>query len=422
MFIDRSCSVGVAVLGLLFGTPHGVRAQVDPVSDQPTTADGQPAPAVSPPTLEIYGFVEADAIVDIERNNPDWYDTNRPSDLPDFAHEFGQDGHFYLSPRQSRFGVKGTLPTSAGDVQATIEFDMLGTGADAGLTTFRLRHAWGQWKSVGAGQTYSQFMDPDIYPDRFEPWGPNGMVTSRNPQIFWQPYRQGDSNLTVAIENPGVAADGGLFADRIDLPDVAARFPMPDFTGHYRQATSWGYVQVAGVLLYVAYDDVLPHDPLHLSGHIWGEGVNLSSNVKVGPHDRFRLQAVYGHGIEDYLNDAPVDVGIKLNPGNPLTPFVGQSLPVFSMVTYLDHFWSEAWETSAGYSMVDVSNSSGELPSAFRMGLYATANLRYMPVRNLTIGGEFQWAQRRNFSDGWVSNDYRIDFSFKYNFSYKIGG
>src|SRR5262249_26874180 len=87
-------------------------------------ARAQQPPPSGPPTLEIYGFGQADAIVDIEQNNPDWYDVNRPSRLPSSTKEFGQDGHFYLSGRQSRFGARGTLPTSAGDVTATFEFDM----------------------------------------------------------------------------------------------------------------------------------------------------------------------------------------------------------------------------------------------------------------------------------------------------------
>ena len=81
-------------------------------------------PAPDQPTLEIYGFAQADAIVDFEQNNPDWYDVLRPSRLPSFPHEFGSDGHFYLSPRQSRFGVKSNLPTADGDLKAQFEIDM----------------------------------------------------------------------------------------------------------------------------------------------------------------------------------------------------------------------------------------------------------------------------------------------------------
>jgi len=37
-------------------------------------------------------------------------------------------------------------------------------------------------------------------------------------------------------------------------------------------------------------------------------------------------------------------------------------------------------------------------------------------------GGEFQWGRRHNNSDGWKVNDYRIQFSFKYNFALTLGG
>jgi hypothetical protein len=33
------------------------------------------------------------------------------------------------------------------------------------------------------------------------------------------------------------------------------------------------------------------------------------------------------------------------------------------------------------------------------------------------IGGEFQWGRRENFLDGFKSDDFRIQFSFRYNFS-----
>jgi hypothetical protein len=38
------------------------------------------------------------------------------------------------------------------------------------------------------------------------------------------------------------------------------------------------------------------------------------------------------------------------------------------------------------------------------------------------MGGEFQWAGRDNFSDGFSSRDYRVQFSFKYSFSAKVIG
>jgi hypothetical protein len=33
------------------------------------------------------------------------------------------------------------------------------------------------------------------------------------------------------------------------------------------------------------------------------------------------------------------------------------------------------------------------------------------------VGGEFQFGRRVNFSDGFNTNDYKVQVSFKYNFS-----
>jgi outer membrane DcaP-like protein len=403
---------------------------------QPTAQTGQaakdpPLPPAPPdkPELEIYGFGQADAIVDFEQNNPDWYDVNRPSKLPAFHHEFGRDGHFYLSPRQSRFGAKAEFPTSNGDVFAQFEFDMFGVGNFAGETTIRLRHAWGQWKRIGAGLTNSQFMDIDVFPNVLDYWGPNGMLFFRNTQVFYELYKDGDSNARVAIENPGASADSGVLTDRFEFNNnnIRGRFPMPDLTGHYRQGTSWGYAQIGAALRLMEHDDLLPNDPFDLNGHNWGYGLSFSGAIRQGktgtnPTNNLHLQFVWGRGVENYFNDAPVDVGAEPNPGNTVTPVIGEALRDIGIVAYLDHYWSEKFSSTAGYSRVSIDNSELQLPTAFRLGQYATANLVWYPVKNVMMGGEFQWANRRNFSDGFRTSDYRLQFSFKYSFSATIVG
>ena len=385
---------------------------------QGQAGQGPPAPK---PGLEIYGFGQADAIVDFDTNNPDWYDVMRPSKLPAFRNEFGQDGHFYLSPRQSRFGVKGELMTDSGPVKGVFEFDMFGVGAFAGETTIRLRHAWGQWRQVGAGQTNSQFMDVDVFPNILDYWGPNGMLFFRNTQVFWEPYNDGDSNIRVAIENPGASGDAGRLANRVELSNVVGRFPAPDFTGHYRMGRGWGYIQVGGALRYLAWDDRI-EDQFDLSGHVWGWGISLSSNVKPTSNDVLRLQVIYGKGVENYFNDAPIDVGAETNPGNPRTPITGEALQDVGLSAYLDHAWNSRWSSAVGYALVNIKNSDLQLPAAFHEGQYASANLLWTPVTNVMMGGEFQWAHRENFSDGFESSDRRLQFSFKYSFSAKLTG
>jgi hypothetical protein len=49
-------------------------------------------------------------------------------------------------------------------------------------------------------------MDVDVFPNVVDYWGPNGMLFFRNVQVFWEPYRDGDSNARIAVEAPGRAA------------------------------------------------------------------------------------------------------------------------------------------------------------------------------------------------------------------------
>jgi hypothetical protein len=375
------------------------------------------------PSLEIYGFGQADAIADFNTNNPDWYDVARPSRLPTYKGQYGEDGHFYLSARQSRLGAKATLPTSSGTVKAQFEFDMLGVGADAGLTTIRLRHAWGQWKQIGGGQTNTQFMDIDVFPNTIEYWGPNGMLFIRNPQVFWEPIaKENGTNLRIAIEAPGASGDAGVYADRIELQNVKPRFSMPDFTGHYRAAQKWGYVQAGAVFRKIGWDDTLPNDNFALSGHTYGWGISGSTNLKASPKDTIRAQFTYGEGIQNYFNDAPIDVGIEKNGTSTVTPVTGKALPIFGMVVALDHNWNEKWSSAGFYSRVDVTNSDLQSPDAYKNGQYFAFNLLTTPAKNVLMGGEFQWIDRHNFSNGYHAQDARLQFSFKYSFSGKIGG
>jgi hypothetical protein len=373
-----------------------------------------------PPRFDIYGFAMMDTGYQFKQNDANWFDVLRPTKLPSFEDEFGRDGHWFAGVRQSRLGVKSYFPTGLGELKTTFEFELFGTGVDQGQTTFRLRHAYGELGHFGAGQTWSPFMDIDVFPNSLEYWGPNGMVFFRNVQVRWMPL-MGDTRVTIALERPGASADQGIFEDRVELQNIKGRFPLPDLSAEFHYGgQDWGYFEVAGILRKIKYDDVLD-DQFDLSGSNTGWGINLSSNIKFGS-DTLRLQYVFGEGIENYMNDAPVDVGIKLNTQNPVTPIVGEALPLQGLVIFLDHSWNSKWSTAIGYSRLDIDNSDGQAPDAFHIGQYALGNLLFYPAENVMMGGEFQWGRRENNSDGFQTDDYRIQFSFKYNFAFSLGG
>jgi hypothetical protein len=387
-----------------------------------TTPQPVPSPSEEGKTrVDVYGFAMLDMGYQTGQNDPNWFDVVRPTKLPAFANQFGEDGHTYAGVRQSRLGVKSFTPTALGELKTIFEFELFGTGVDAGQTTFRLRHAWGELGQFGAGQTWSPFMDIDVFPNSVEYWGPTGMVFFRNVQVRWTPWSKGDSNFMVALERPGASADQGDFAGRIELQDVKGRFPLPDLSAHYRHAAGWGHVQLAGIVRQMKWDD-LNNDQFDLSGDATGWGFNLSSNIKVAKKHVARLSVMYGEGVQNYMNDAPVDVGIEKTFTNTRTPIEGKALPVFGLVAFLDLNWNSRWTSTVGYSMIDIGNSDGQSDDAFNRGHYALANLLYYPAPNVFLGPEIQWGKRENFRDGFTSDDFRIQFSAKYNFKLSLGG
>jgi len=359
---------------------------------------------------------------DFNQINPNWFDVERPTQLPAFPNEFGQNGRLFTGVRQTRFGVKSLFPTRLGQLKTVFEFELFGVGIDAGQTTFRLRHAYGELGQFLAGQTWSPFMDPDVFPNSIEYWGPNGMVFFRNVQFRWQPINKGNKQVMIALERPGASADLGTVQDRDILQGVQFRFPAPDVSGHVRYGGERTYLQVAGIMRYIAWDDNAPTAITNLSGHTYGWGVNVSSNIGVGPKDTVKLSAVYGHGVENYMNDAPVDIGPKARVGDIHRPIDGEPLPVFGLVAFYDHYWGEKFSSTAGISLVNINNTPLLAPDAFRRGYYGIGDLLYYPVKNVMLGSEFIWGRRDNFTDGFSADDYRLQFSFKYNFSFKLGG
>jgi hypothetical protein len=391
----------------------------DPGKPATPTAAAPAQPAR--PSFEIYGFAMLDFGQNFKTIHPNWFDTMRVTRLPAFEKEFGEDNSTFAGVRQTRFGVRSSTPTDLGELKTTFEFELFGVGVDEGQTTFRLRHAYGELGQWLAGQTWSPFMDPDVFPNSLEYWGPTGMVFFRNVQVRWTPYSKDGKTAMVALERPGASGDAGVYANRIELQDIQSRSALPDFSGAFKWEQSWGYLRGAGMLREIKWDDLLD-DEFDLSGRETGWGINISSNIKAGAKDVIRLQYVFGEGIQNYMNDSPVDIGIVNNFDDPVTPILGKAIPIQGLVAFVDHTWNSEFSSTVGYSWQENDNTEAQAPDAFRTGHYFLANVLHYPAPNVMVGGELQWGRRENFSDGFRSDGLKLQVSFRYNFSVKVGG
>ena len=376
-------------------------------------------------SFEIYGFAQADYIQDIGgRLDPDWDDAFRPSKIC-FDGACGEDGQASISVKQSKFGVKGTMPTgsSSAPLNFKFEFDLFGTGVDAGQTTFRLRHAYGEWGMILAGQTNSLFMDGDVFPNTIDYWGPSGMVFYRNVQIRLTPWRTENSHFAIAIERPGNDIDPGnlRLIPGLEGVEVENDEELPDLTVQYRYGGDWGHVQLGGILRKVGYElRAEDSDDDWTQGSETGWGLNVGTVFNVFDKDAIRLQVVYGEGIASYMNDGGMDLAPSAQyDEDALSDLEAEAVPLTGVLAYYDHWWSDRWSSSIGYSYTEVDNTNFQDPGAFNKGEYASGNLLYYPGENLMIGGELMWGQR-TVNDDESDDDLRFQFSVKYNFGIKL--
>jgi hypothetical protein len=384
-------------------------------------------------SFEIYGFAQLDWIQDSKRMDPAWVDAFRPSKIATPEGEFGTNGEASLSVKQSRFGVRGNLPTADNSppVKFKFEFDLFGVGVDAGQTTFRLRYAYGEWGQWLAGQTTSLFMDLDVFPNVIDYWGPNGIIFLRHPQIRWTPYRTDSSWFAVALEQPSNDVDPGniRLVEEFQNATVNPKEVLPDLTAQYQYGADWGHLQLSGILRDIGYEyRQTPSEPFQ-KGSQTGWGVNLSGAWKpFGPDNKDQLlwQVVHGNGIASYMNDGGMDLAPTATYPAPTTPPLptaptldGEAVPMTGVEVYYDHWWNSRFSTSIGYSMNQVTNTNFQATDAYHKGQYASVNLLFYPTERVMAGVELLWGERTD-NDGTTGTDARFQFSAKYTFDAKI--
>jgi hypothetical protein len=375
--------------------------------------------------LSVYGFAQIDAIQDFKRVHPDWDATLRPSRIPTVEGQYGSDGQFIASIRQSRFGVKADGMLAGKPYEAKFEFDLYGTGVDAGQTTFRIRHAYGRWGPILAGQTNTLFMDGDIFPNVVDYWGPAGMVFVRTPQFRFTFYDAGGVTAAVALEHPSDDIDPGQI--RLVSEEVAAGLradeEFPDLTAAVRYGGDWGHIRLAGIARSVGYDTVgtVDNEP---KGDEFGWGLNLTGSVKAG-FATFRAGVVYGEGIATYMNDGGMDLApsAALGPVPPIFPpppvdgtlISATAVPLLGVSAYADLQWTPELSSAIGYSFTEVDNTNFQDPTAFHKGEYASVNLLWTPADRIMTGAELLWG-RRTDNDGADGDDLRLQYTFKLSF------
>jgi hypothetical protein len=346
--------------------------------------------------LKIGGYFKTDFIYDLKPAGN--VDSFIPSSIP-IPTVVGVNNST-VSIRPTRLSLDFRIPsTKVGDVRFYLEGDLFGTNS----TTPRLRHAYAQAGNFLVGQTFSNFMDPDGFPDTLDFQGPNGMVSIRNPQLRYGFALSPSTTFYVSIEKPS--------SDIIfKTPQFSAQpnAPSPDGVLRLRQEFQSGHVQISGI-----FRSIAAFLPDGRTDSVFGWGFNLSGGVKMFGKDNLILAAASGHGISRYIQDTS-GLGIDAEPASFTNPHL-EATPAVGVEAAYQHYWTKSVRSSAIYSYAAVNNTDRAPTSTYNHATYTGGNLIWNPYGSLNIGAEFLYGWAMDQS-GEKANAPRIQFSAKYSF------
>ncbi len=308
------------------------------------------------------------------------------------------DGEVRVSARQSRLGIEIRDSTRYGPLRAFIEGDFAGNG-----DTYRLRHAFGQFRSFLAGKTWSTMVDNRATPEEIDFEGINGRIQVRQPQIRYFPSFGRNLDLLIALEDPAPDVTGGQGVSQ--YPDVVASVRR-NWTDRWHVKTSLLLRQIEAV-----WDlDSSVTD----TKFAWGLSVSGKLGLQIwGQRDNILFQFNYGDGLGRYINDLQ-EVGGQDAVFNPQTGAL-ETLEVFSGYVAYQHWWQEKLRSTLTYGWVDVDNLDFQDDPAYARTDRAIINLLWSPVTRIDVGGELLWGRREN-KDGTSATARQIQFGAKYRF------
>jgi len=319
-----------------------------------------------------------------------------------------------VSAQQTRLNWEYREQTKPGEIRAFIEGDFQGTNE-----TFRLRHAFGQFRTILAGKTWSTFMDIDAQPEEVDVEGINGQVLRRQSQIRWFPQFGENYNLKLSLEDPATdiynaQAQKGPF----DLVASLNKMPLGPL-GRWNYRVGVVFRELRAIDSESASEDDLP------TKSTTGWGITTGGRqpmTRWGEDDFILWQLTYGEGIGRYINDLS-----SVGGGDAVFDPAGKlhALPVFSgYVSYMHRWpmtrgflktWPGVLRSSFTFSWVNINNYEFQEDTAYDKTLRASMNLMYNPTRHIQGGIELLWGERTN-KDGSKGKASQVQFAMRYLF------
>jgi hypothetical protein len=337
-------------------------------------------------TFKPGGRVKLDIIRDFKpMDNEDSFDTRA---IPINA---GERTNSNLIAKETRLSIDIRGPAEGHELRMYVEGDFYGSSS-----AFRMRHAYGTWRGLLAGQTWSTFMDEDNLPRTIDFESPTAMAIIRQAQLRYT-WKFGAASWAVAVEDN---------KSTIEVPDgVAGRaeFPSPDFVTRFRYDFSNGHIMASG---FTGAARFRPTDEDPDTATLWG--TMLSANFGTVGRDTIYGVATFGDGIGRYRGGTaavPDESGLL------------HAVRVAALMGGYEHFWAERWSTNGVYSIADTGDEAFYTAAVNKRLVYGAVNLLYWFLGDRAwTGVEYLYGSREVFGEG--DNDgsaHRVQYAVRFN-------
>jgi hypothetical protein len=304
--------------------------------------------------------------------------------------------NYFNGLEQTRLGFEITRRTAMGDIFVRLETDFAGAGG------YRIRHAYGQFRRLLLGQTWSLFSQVNTRPPTVSTGGPTGSISRRTPQArftFDQLVRGARVSFATEYSTPEFRFPDSLPIEAFQL--------IPDLTARAEKRFAWGNAQVSAILPILSARTA--NDELVLRP---GWGVSLGATVDSWAEGTWYVQWAGGRAISRFFNDlGGQGLDVLLNPEDlsSVLPFV------FGAYLAYRHDWGEKFFSTAIFSILQVENEPFTPADSYRQGRSLRFNTFWDIVEGARIGAETTFGRRMD-KGGEKGRAFRVSLLFYYDF------
>lgn len=287
-----------------------------------------------------------------------------------------------------------------GDFQVYVQAKFSGSG-----NAFVLKKAYAIVGDFTGGLATSTFCDPAAQPSTVETEGPNSEISYSRWLLRYMHTFKGNVTMAVSAEAPN-----------FNIPSATANYApgsayMPTFAGFVQYGTRSEHIRLSGVVKGMRYRNLVEKKNAYCTG--WG----ISLTTVFAPWSPLTVMAGVqgGEGLGNMVNDLSCFnsdlLGLASKPGKMYAP---KSYGWYAALQY--NFRPNLFSTLV-FSQERMLPRHGSVyaESAYKYGLYGTANIFWSITPRLQVGGEVNVGKKMEM-DGSHRMAYRANLMAQFSF------